>query len=135
MMGVRYKFGTKKENIYRFLEILDCMQLDEKKRMFPSERKLLTKFLLLPDKYERYRFSTAGKRVIIDALEEKTGKRIRFQHINNKIYSLIDKGILWRDADSQIYLKKYLKRGLTEFLGALKEGKSYELKFRFEPVS
>jgi hypothetical protein len=108
------------------------MQLDESKHLAPSEKDFLIDILMLPDKYEYFRFSSIAKKVIINNTEEKTGVRQSHQNLNNKIYKLIKKGYLWKDSDGQTYFKPFILKAVKNLDEALAKGNHYDFVFRFK---
>lgn len=133
-MNIRYnteRLDDKAKIVKRYLDIVDCMQINPKARMTASEKDMLLRFICLPSKYEFYRFSSTTKKIVMKQYFEETGKERKFQDINNRLYSLIKKGFLRRDDDNIIYLAKFLKRGLEELLKSLNEGKEFRIQFIF----
>lgn len=131
-MIANYKNLSRHEYLDRFFNILNCMQLDESKRLSPSEKQFLIDILMLPDKFEYFRFSSVAKKVIINKIEEETGMRHSHQNLNNKIYNLVRKGYLWKDTDGQTYFKPYILKAITSLDKALAEGNHYDFTFRFK---
>lgn len=129
-MVIAYKNLTKEQYLLKFLEIIDCMQSDKSKCTTDSEKDVLVKFLLLPEEYKYYRFSRKGKKAVT-AMYEKEEVKMSHQNLNNKIYSLIEKGLLWRDDDTIIYFKKFVIQAVSKFSESLEKGESYDFKFRF----
>jgi hypothetical protein len=131
-MIANYKNLTKEKYLQKMLEVIDCMQLDSSNHTSPSEKKLLIHFLTLPEKYWPFMFSPMSKKEVSKKLEKEQGKRPSHQSINNKIYNLINKGLLWRDNDGQIYLKPYLRKAVNNLYEALDTGNHYDFVFRFQ---
>ena len=131
-MIANYKSLSKRDYLEKYLSILDCMQIDDTKRMAKSEKEFLIEILMLPKKYDYFRFSSQSKKFIMDKLEKETEVKHSYQNLNNKIYKLIKKGYLWKDADSQIYFKPYILKALKELESALEAGKHYDFTFRFK---
>lgn len=106
-MHVNYKNITKKEAIETYLKVLNAIQPDVNKVMADTEIKVLAEFLVLPRKFEYFRFSTKGKQRVSKALAE-SGYRVSRATLNGKLYSLERKGILSKDEDGVVYLAKHI---------------------------
>jgi hypothetical protein len=104
------------------------MQLTE------TELNLLVEFLLLPEKFKYTRFSTLGKSKVAKTVKELFDWYLSRININNKIYSMVEKGFLRRDDDGVIYLITPIQKGIEQALKAFKEGKQYSISFDFSPI-
>lgn len=131
-MIATYKNLDKEGYLHKMLEIIDCMQMSSDKTTSPSEKRLLILFLTLPDKYWPFMFSPMSKKEVSKKLEMEQGKKPSHQSVNNKIYSLISKGLLWRDDDGQIYLMPFLRKAVKDLYAALEKGNHYDFVFRFQ---
>lgn len=104
-----YKTLPKREALRKLFEILNAVQLDSSKQLTDTEIRLLVEFLCLPNKkFEYQRFSSLAKTKVIQTAEEELDWVLSRENVNNKIYSMLDKGYLWRDEDSVIYLAKHI---------------------------
>jgi hypothetical protein len=132
-MTVQYKNLSEEDYLYKMFEIIDCMQLNSNNTTSPSEKELMILLLTLPEKYKHFMFSSISKREVMRKIAEKQGgKKPSSQSINNKIYSLIEKGLLWRDDDRIIYFKPYIKKAVEKLKEALAKGEHYDFVFRFK---
>ena len=119
--------------MHKLFEILNSVQPDPTKRLTETELKLLTEFLLLPKKkFEYQRFSSLARTKVQEATKEQ-GWSLSRENINNKIYSILDKGYLRRDEDSVIYLANHIKALAFELLSVYDGSKpSFTLSIEFE---
>jgi len=130
-MIAQYKNLSRDQYLHKFFEIIDCMQPDQKKTTSPLEKKIMIEFLSLPDKFKYFPFGSIPKKYVREKIKEELGVTWSNQNLNNKVYSLISKGILWRDEDSQVYFKPFIKQAVEKLDKALEEGKHYDFTFRF----
>lgn len=131
-MIANYKNLSREEYLDKFFNIINCMQLDESKKLAPNEKEYLIDTLMLPDKFNYFRFSSVAKKVIMEKTKERTGHEHTYQNLNNKIYKLIKKGYLWKDTDGQTYFKPFIIKAVTALDKALAEGNHYDFVFRFK---
>lgn len=69
---------------------------------------ILREFILLPPKFDYFRFSSLAKSEVLKALSSK-GFKISRSNLNNRIYDLVDKSYVKRDADKVLYLSPFLE--------------------------
>ena len=135
-MIAQYTKLTEEKYLYKMFEIIDCMQLNPNNTTSPAEKELMIQFLTLPEKYKYFMFSAPSKKEVMKRIAEKQGGKIpSSQTINNKIYSLIDKGLLWRDEDKVIYFKPYIRKAaekLKEAISNEDKDMHYDFVFRFK---
>lgn len=81
-------------------------------RIAPSEVEVLAEFVCLPEKFKYYRFSSHAKKAVIKAFAAKE-KHLSMENVNNKIYSLLLKEILYKDEDKVVYLDKTIEKALS----------------------
>lgn len=113
-MIIKFDNLSEEEFLHKYFELINALSPEDKK-MAHSEMQLLTEFLLLPeDKFKYQRFGTLAKNKVIAnaALKGWTLSRI---NVNNKLYSLIEKGFLRRDDDKVLYIAKYILNALYAF--------------------
>lgn len=104
--------------ISRYLEILNIINTEPDKKLTDGEIRLLTEFILLPEKYSYQRFSRYAKPLVINNLKKYYDWDLRPINLNTKIYELVGKGYIWRDEDGVLYLKEFListSKKLIEF--------------------
>lgn len=129
-MTINYKNISRKQFLNRYFELLNTAQGNPEKKLTPAEIEVLGLFIDLPDKFEHQRFSTAARDKVMKIIC-KTEDCSR-QSLNNKIYSLIRKGFIWRDEDGVLYILPGVLRGAKEGLKAREEvPSSFELTFKF----
>lgn len=128
-MKVNFKEGHLREIFRRFFRILNAAQPDPKNYLTDAEINLLAEFASLPPKYEFHRFSHIAKKKVQERLKEEAGWKVSMPSINAKIYSLIEKDILWRDEDSVIYFKKYLKQLIKTITQSVNSNQPYHILF------
>lgn len=104
-------FKLSSREIYRRLfHILNAFHDNNETKLTDSEIELMAEFLNLPKKRFEYQpFSTLAKNKVIESAESR-GWKLSRENINNKIYALVSKGYLWRDADGVTYLKPHIKK-------------------------
>ena len=86
----------------KVLLVLSSLQPQEK-QLTPVEISILREFMLLPGKFEYFRFSSLAKSEVLKALALK-GYKISRSNLNNRIYDLVDKSYVKRDTDRVLYL-------------------------------
>lgn len=125
---------TPRESISKFLAALNVVNPNPDNHLSETEIMVLTEFLLLPSyKFKYQRFGRLARAKVKDNLLEHQNYEISKVNLNNKIYSLIDKGVLWRDTDKVIYVKEYLEKAVSEnMLKAIEENKHFNLTFNFD---
>lgn len=128
-MVINYNNLEEGELLHKFLGIINAAQLDPEKRLTPLETRLLVEFLKNQDKGKYFMFSPAGKKKVFQALKEE-GWEISKVNMNNKIYSMVEKGLLKRDTDGVIMVAQFIVEGTKKLLGIPENG-SYEITFRF----
>lgn len=125
-MVIKFDNLSESEFLGKFLNMINLLTPVEKHIAY-AESQLLIEFLLLPEeKFKYQRFSNLAKAKVIAACKEK-GWSLTKINVNNKIYSLIDKGFLRRDDDGVIYVAKYLLSALLSF----RANKTFEIKLAF----
>ena len=95
-----------------YLEILNIINPNPNNKLTDGEIKLLTEFLLLPEKFSYQRFSRYAKPVVVKNLKEYWGWDLSPINLNSKIYGLLDKEFIWRDEDGVLYIKDYLLKSV-----------------------
>lgn len=88
-----------------------------------TEMMVLGEFLLLPEKYKYQRFSKAGKSKVVDNCKKYLGWETTKVNLNNKIYGLISKGYVRRDADHVLYIVKPLEQAANYLINHLDKAK------------
>jgi hypothetical protein len=131
-MVVNYKHENVREALYKLLDVVDCMQFTSDNRTTDKEKLMLTEFLLLdPERFGIYRFSRWAKDQVIKQAKEEIDWKLTNRNIANKVASLIDKGLLYREVDNQVYIKPWLLRASTSLVESFNKGERYDIKFRF----
>jgi len=95
-----------------------------------AEIRLLAEFILLPEKFSYQRFSKHAKDKVLTQCREH-GWDITRVNLNNKLYSMIGKGILRRDDDSVIYIQTSVLEGALAVVRGCTESGSHDLVIRF----
>lgn len=133
-MSTQLKISQPKSSLFdmfvTYFTLINFAITDPNKQLSGAEIKLLALFMSLDqEKYKYHRFSTTGKKKVIE-LAEKMDWKISSININNKIYSLILKGFLFRDEDNVIYLSKKIESGINELIDKKKITVAYEIYFK-----
>ena len=111
----------------KLLEFISTLNPNSEHRLHDSEIALLVEFLMLPEKYKYYRFSAPAKTRLEKTALKELGWKLTRTNLNNKIYSILDKGYLVRDEDGVIYFAKYLRSIVEQIL----DDKTWELTLQF----
>jgi hypothetical protein len=134
-MTLNYDMLSVRESLSKFFDIVNSAQLSKEFHITPSEIKLLIEFILLPPKFKHHRFSSAAKMKVRKICEERYDWTLSAENVNNKIYSLLTKSILFRDEDSVVYLQPYIESACQGIISASESDKNYILTFKFSPVA
>lgn len=113
----------------KFFELLNVVQDKEGLKLALTEQQTLIYFYLIKDISSRHRFSAVGKKEVRE-MAIKDGWDLSAQNINNKLYSLIEKGFLVKDKD-EVVAKDWLESAILNLLNAIDNNKEYDIKFRF----
>ncbi len=125
-MVIKFDNLSESEFLEKFLNMVNMLSPPDKS-IAQSEALLLIEFLLLPEeKFKYQRFSSLAKAKVIQSAATK-GWTLTKINVNNKIYSLIDKGFLRRDEDGVIYIAKYILTALSSY----RQNNSLEVKLQF----
>lgn len=125
-MIIKFDNLSESEFLEKFLNMVNVLSTPEK-NIAHAECQLLIEFLLLPEeKFKYQRFSSLAKAKVIQSAASK-GWNLTKINVNNKIYSLIDKGFLRRDEDGVIYITKYILAALASY----RTNKTFEIKLLF----
>jgi hypothetical protein len=121
-----------KDTYRKVFHILNAFQDKMDVKLTDSEIDLLAEFLILPRKRFEYQpFSTLAKNKVIESVRER-GWKLSRENINNKIYSLVIKGYLWRDADSVVYLKPHIKKLVEQLRKSIEIDAKYSFTIEFK---
>lgn len=113
-----------------YFSLINFAIADPNKQLSGAEIRLLSLFMSLDnEKYKYHRFSTAGKKKVIE-MAAKMDWKISSININNKIYALIVKGFLFRDEDNVIYISKKIESGINELIKNKKITVAYEIHYK-----
>jgi len=129
-MIINYKNLDKKDFLTKYFNILNTAQPVKSKRLTGTEIMVLIEFLLLPDKFENKRFGTLARKKVLDYLLEG-GYTLTRGNLNNKIYSMIEKGYLRKDIDGVIYPKDFVSHGFKGITSTINNGDNFDIIFRF----
>jgi hypothetical protein len=114
---MKLKIDVDNEEIFTltYLDIYGVVRGD-KYKLSDKEKELLLVAALIygDDKYKHQLFAVKGKNRIMEEME-KRGFYIKKNLMSTRIYSLLDKGFLYRDEDGIIYLPVHFRRALDEF--------------------
>jgi hypothetical protein len=131
-MVVNFNDSDIRKNLYKLLDLVDCIQPDPNNRTTDKEKQFLVEVLLLDAKqFGIYRFSKLAREEIIrQALEYKNWKLTR-RNISNKVKALNDKGLIYQEIDGEYYVKKWLLKVALDIKKNHVSKEKYEIKFRF----
>ena len=126
-MTIKYPISSEKDFLTIYLTLYNAV-MPPHQRLVPSELELMVDFALLPEqKFQYQRFSTLAKNTVIRSTDRKLTK----VNINNKIYSILDKGFLKRDEDGVIYMPKHFLQALSQYR---KNPSEYSITLKFQPI-
>lgn len=116
MITINLPRNDQRSLISTYLDILNIVNPEVNNKLTEGEVKLLTEFLILPEKYSYQRFSRYAKPVVLKNLEELYGWKLSGVNLNSKIYELVSKGYIWRDVDGVLYVKEFLLKSISKLL-------------------
>ena len=126
-MKITLNCEDSKQCLKTYFELIQ-FALPAQKKLSELEIKLLIIFLSLPEKFKYHRFSTIAKNKAMEIAKEENWILSRI-NVNNKIYSMIDKGVLRRDEDNVIYLNPALQKGVDKLLNRIENKEPMEVTF------
>lgn len=132
-MVVKLRNLSQRDYLYKFFELVDCMQMDPDKKMSNSEKKVMVEFYDLPEAFENYRFLRMGRLEVMKRAAEH-GWKLSRQNLNNRIYDLIGHGILYREPDGVLRAKPWIEKVIKNIKESYNNGTEYDIKFRFSGV-
>lgn len=98
---------------YNFLTIISMtMSHLPENRMSPTEQKMLAYFLCLKYPKFKYQMFSSLARKKARAMAKEDGWIVSDVNMNTKLYSLVEKGYLYRDEDNIMHLHKVLMKAL-----------------------
>jgi hypothetical protein len=123
---------NKRSKIDAFRTYFSLLQfaLAKNKQLSELEIELLILFLSLPERFKYHRFSTLAKNKVIETAQEEMNWKLSRINVNNKIYSMIEKGVLVRDEDGVIYLNKQVQKGIDLLSRAIEGKGDMEITFQ-----
>lgn len=132
MTIINFKNYSSRVALYKYFDLLNVAQPNPDKRLTETEAQLLTEFLLLPEKFSYQRFSHPAKKRVMASLDEELNWKLTIVNLNNKLYSMIEKGYLRRDTDSVIYIADHILKGAKELIDAHNSNTKKDITFRFD---
>ena len=131
-MVVNFNDSDIRKNLYKMLELVDCIQPSQVNKTTDKEKQLLIEFLLLdPKQFGIYRFSRRAREQVITQAMEDTGWKLTKRNISNKVFAALEKGLLYKESDGEIYFKTWLLKVASDIRDAYDSKGKYEIKFRF----
>lgn len=116
----------------RLLTLMNSFHDDEDSKLTLSEIEILAEFLTLPrKKFEYQQFSTLAKSKVIANVADK-GWSMSRENLNNKVYSLVKKKILWRDADGVVYFMPHIKKAIEQLRNSVDSTGKYSFEIVFD---
>lgn len=94
MININIPSDDKRSVISAYLEILNVVNPVPTSKLTEGEIKILSEFLLLPEKYSYQRFSRYAKPQVLANLKKFYTWDLTKLNLNSKIYELIDKGYI-----------------------------------------
>lgn len=114
---MRLKVDLDNEEVFilTYLDIYGVVRGD-KYKLSDKEKELLLVAALIygDDKFKHQLFAVKGKNRIMEEMENR-GFYIKKNLMSTRIYSLLDKGFLYRDEDGIIYLPIHFRKAIDEF--------------------
>lgn len=130
-MIIKFPPSDERHLLKVYFQLLNVAQPDSSKALSEGEIRILSEFILLPEKFKYQRFGRIAKKKVIESLKEYYDWTISSLNINNRIYSMIDKEYLWRDEDSVIYVSKSILQGAQKLLAEFNDSNTASLTFNF----
>jgi len=90
---------SREEFLLRFFDLWNVLQVSEKK-LSTKEARILTIFLLLPEKYKYSRLSTTARRIVLNKVN-KEGWKLSYQGLTQLVRALSLKKVITEDVDGQ----------------------------------
>lgn len=90
---------SREEFLLRFFDLWNVLQVPDR-RLTEKESRILTQFLLLPEKYRYSRLSTTGRRIVLGKVNAE-GWKLSYQGLTQLVRSLGIKGVVIDDIDGQ----------------------------------
>lgn len=101
------------------------------KQLTDLEILLINIIVHLPDKFKYAPFSIPAKKYIRKLALEQWEWNLSPINLNNRLYSLRDKGIINHDVDGVMYFTPVYEKIIKEIKEAHDEGRAWELAFSF----
>ena len=120
-MQFNVKTTSDEQFLYNLINLIDSQK---KTKVCQTEMDLLVQLILLPKKYEYSRFSPGARTFLCNKLN------VSRPNLNSRIYMLLQKGYIFRDEDSVLYVKKFFLEALNKF-----KNNEYQITFKFEDTS
>lgn len=114
-MRIKIDLDNEETFINTYLDIYGVVR-GEKYKLSDKEKELLLVAALIygDDKYKHQLFAVKGKNRIMEEME-KRGLYIKKNLMSTRIYSLLDKGFLFRDEEGIIYLPIHFRKAIDDF--------------------
>jgi hypothetical protein len=113
-MKVNYPPLDDRGFLAKYLLVVNTL-LPKEQQLVDSEIELIIEFLLLDNnKFNYQRFGPLAKKKVIENAGQRGWKLTKI-NINNKLYSLLEKGFLRRDTDKVVYMPKHVSTALEAF--------------------
>lgn len=113
----KYKGVSRKEFLFRFIDLWNILQKKEL-RLTEKEAWVLVEFMSLPPEYDKFRFSSQCKKMVMREVASK-GWNVSIMGVNQLLSKLEAKKILRQDEDGCKYLrdelKPFIEAGSTKF--------------------
>lgn len=103
----KFKGISRKEFLFRFIDLWNILQKKEY-RLTDKEAWLLVEFLSLPIEYDKFRFSSQCKKMVMKEVVTR-GWDVSIMGVNQLLTKLEQKKILMQDEDKCRYLRDEFK--------------------------
>ena len=132
MIKFKIKEHDSRALIIKYLKLLSLVTDGKMPPISEKEAMFLSEALHLPEKFKYNRFSDAAKKHVKQQLKERYNWKVTGVNLNNKIYTLRDKGFIVNDEDGVRMIAKTLTKSAVALIDTFSQGKPVQINVEFE---